>query len=229
MKKIVLCLVAVSCFMSSFAQTDASTDFDRWKLRIKGAVIESDGVIDQDANINGENGQIRTDAGYFATLDLSYFFTKNIALEAMIANSKNEASAYASVLGGNEGITQLGDYSVLLPTLMLQYHFKGQKVTPYIGAGINYASFYDVNPSSEIVNVEYENTPGPAFQAGIDFDILNLKIFGKTTFLNLDAKLLVLNSEAIIDASNINTSYQNVPADMHINPFVFSFGFGINL
>lgn len=224
MKKIVLCLLAISCFMTSFAQDGTESDFDRWKLRIKGAIIESDGVEDENVIEGAEGGSFDVSAGYLASLDLSYFFTRNFAIEGMITSSNSEATLSGNI-GSGSAVTELGEFSMLLPTLMLQYHFRGEKVTPYIGAGVNYASFYDVKPSNQITDIEYENTIGPALQAGIDFDILNFKIFGKSTFLNLDAKFLLVQSEATIDTA----SMKDVKVDAKINPFVFGFGFGINL
>ena len=42
------------------------------------------------------------------------------------------------------------------------------KFSPYIGAGINWTLFFNQEKSAVIIAVNYTNSVGPAFQAGLD-------------------------------------------------------------
>ena len=76
----------------------------------------------------------------FRQLDLTYFFTKNIAAELVLGVTPH-------TVNGTGGITpfgKVGDAWLLPPTLPLQYHFDtGTAFKPYVGGGVNYTIFFD--------------------------------------------------------------------------------------
>ena len=75
-------------------------------------------------------------------LDFSYFFTNHIAAELILATNRHHVIANNTVLG----TVDLGKVSLLPPTLTLQYHFIPESTfSPYVGAGVNYTFFYNVN------------------------------------------------------------------------------------
>ncbi len=72
-------------------------------------------------------------------LDISYFFTRNIAAELILGVTKNSITGTGTLAGLNIGSTWL-----LPPTLMLQYHFTDLGAfKPYVGLGVNYTVFYN--------------------------------------------------------------------------------------
>jgi len=103
----------------------------------------------------------------------------------------------------------------LPPTLTLQYHFTGGKLKPYLGVGVNYTIFYGVD-EGDVVDVEYDNTVGFAFQGGLDYAL------GDKWFLNVDLKQILLSTDVKVDAGAVV-----VGADVDINPLVFGFGVGM--
>ncbi len=71
------------------------------------------------------------------------------------------------------------DVSLLPPTLTLQYQLMPKaKFSPHIGAGINWTLFFNQEKSTDITAVNYTNSVGPAFQAGLDMRVDDPWIFG---------------------------------------------------
>ncbi|MEI6557951.1 MAG: OmpW family outer membrane protein [Rhodospirillaceae bacterium] len=108
-------------------------------------------------------------------LDLSYFFTDNIALELIAGWTRHAVKA-------NPGAIDAGTVRLLPPTLTAQYHFfTKERISPYIGAGWNYTFIFDERGGATNQN-KFSNATGPALQAGVD-----IAITGGLS-LNLDVK-----------------------------------------
>lgn len=179
-----LCLgVALGAMVSPAMAQDAGSsimDASNWQIRVRAIdVLPSD---DATVNIGGE---LDIDYAVVPELDISYFFTKNIAAELILATSEHEID-YNST-------TDLGSAWILPPTLTLQYHFTPDSAfSPYLGAGLNYSLFYGEDTAAGFTNLEVEGGVGYALQAGFDYWIndnwgLNLDV--KKIWLNIDAKL----------------------------------------
>lgn len=179
-----LCLgVALGAMVTPAMAQDAGSsimDASNWQIRVRAIdVIPSD---DATVNIGGE---LDIDNAVVPELDISYFFTKNIATELILATSKHDVD-YNST-------TDLGSAWILPPTLTLQYHFTPDSAfSPYLGAGLNYSMFYNEDAAAGFTNLEVEGGVGYALQAGFDYWIndnwgLNLDV--KKIWLNVDAKL----------------------------------------
>ena len=162
------------------------------------------------------NGDTSLDTDFIPELDFSYFFTDNIAAELILATSMHTASVVDSTLGN----VDLGTVRLLPPTLTLQYHFlpKG-KYSPYLGAGLNYTIFYDKvggpgNGAVEVNDIDYSNSWGYAFQAGIDIQV------DDGWYFNVDMKKIFLDTDI-----NLNNGAARVD-DADIDPWVFGAGIG---
>ena len=107
--------------------------------------------------------------------DISYFLTKNIAIEAICCVSKHEVTS---------GGAKVGDTTLFPPTVMLQYHFDMGKLKPYAGAGVNYTVFFD-----NTNGLKLDNAWGAAIQAGFDYQIKG------NWFGNVDFKKLWLGTD----------------------------------
>lgn len=144
-------------------------------------------------------------------LDLSYFFTDNIAVELIAATTRHSLKDKGSALG----TVDLGDVSVLPPTLTLQYHFLPKsQFSPYLGAGVNYTVFYNAKaPGAPVSSISYENNFGWALQAGVDYNVAG------RWFLNADVKKIFLNTTAKINGGAI-------VGDVDLDPWVFGLGLG---
>jgi len=135
-----------------------------WQIRVRGV-----GVVTNDkGKVNGVRG---SDLSYsdslIPELDITYFFTENIAAELILGTTYADVHGEKSVKAfGNIGKTWL-----LPPTLTLQYHLTNfGAFKPYVGAGVNYTIFY--NQEGKSVNkLDIENSFGFALQAGFDYMI----------------------------------------------------------
>lgn len=120
-------------------------------------------------------------------LDLSYFFTPNVAVEVIAATAKHKAKLKDSAAGSS---LDVGSAWVLPPTVTLQYHFTDfQDFKPYVGAGVNYTIYYKEKPGSQ-TSLDMDNDFGWALQAGVDVPI------NDTWGWNFDVKKLFVNADA---------------------------------
>lgn len=121
-------------------------------------------------------------------LDISYFFTRNIAAELILGTTYTKINGRGKTMRGLGLDKRLGKTWILPPTLTLQYHFTNfGKFQPYIGAGVNYTFFYNESDWA-LRNVTVDGTWGGAAQIG--FDYMVTKHWG----FNFDAKKLWLNT-----------------------------------
>jgi len=215
-KLFITALIASFAFISANAQENTSTEdtgFTKFQLRVRALAV----VPNESANIEAIGGDVTLTNDYVPELDLTYFFTKNIAAELILATTQHDVKAISTAAGD----IPLGDVRLLPPTLTLQYHFNGDMVHPYVGAGVNYTLFYDENSGPVADKVEYDNAFGFAFQLGFDFDITD------KWFINLDAKYLLLNTDVTVNATTALGA--TVGADVDINPFIAGVGIGYRL
>ncbi|SHL48836.1 OmpW/AlkL family protein [Roseibium suaedae] len=135
-----------------------------WQIRVRalGVITQDDGSVD---------GVAGSDLSFSDTvipeLDITYFFTDNIAAELILGTT------YAKVYGEGSisGLNQIGKTWVLPPTLTLQYHFTNfGAFKPYVGAGVNYTIFYSQSADSAD-KLHVKNAFGAAVQAGFDYMI----------------------------------------------------------
>jgi len=152
-------------------------------------------------NLNWENGQstatiqaggsgldVNAKDKTIPELDISYFFTKNIAAELVLTYPQRvDVRSYS---------TSLGTVTALPPTLLAQYHFtQFGPLKPYVGAGINYTRFGSRNlGSSNQYSVE-KSSVGYAAQIGADY------MLTKNWAINLDLKYLQIETDVIVNSS----------------------------
>lgn len=204
MKRIIFsALIAFLFVFNAQAQdsnTETTNDYSKWQARFRViAVIPSPGD-----DIDGADVDIS--ASFVPELDFTYFFTKNIAAELILATTKHDVDI--PVLDAD-----LGHVWLLPPTLNLQYHFYAGDFKPYLGAGINYTIFYGVD-EGDFNEIDYENSFGFSFQAGLDYNI-NDKLF-----LNLDFKQLLLSTDVTVNNSPVDV-------EVDINPLIIGVGVGM--
>lgn len=122
-------------------------------------------------------------------LDISYFFTKNIAAELILTvPQKHDVKVKQSVLGAFDA----GHFYLLPPTLTLQWHFNPEgSFRPYVGLGVTYSDYSGTQLSVPgVAKLKLDNDYfGPAVQVGFDYKI------GKQLFLNFDVKKAHVRSD----------------------------------
>lgn len=118
-------------------------------------------------NLNWTNGQsdglgdVTAKDMVIPEVDVSYFFTKNIAAELVLT--------YPQRVKVHLDGADIGKVTALPPSLLLQYHFTNfGQFKPYIGAGINYTVFFDRKVAGDALQVD-RSTFGYAAQVGFDY------------------------------------------------------------
>jgi len=181
-----------------------------WMIRLRGIGVIPD-EDSSDWNIGG-SPDLSIDDAVVPELDISYFFTKNIALELILAVTPHDIDAEGSIASTGE----IGDVWLLPPTLTLQYHFDMGAFKPYVGAGVNYTVFFNEDSGSNFSNLDLDNEFGWVLQAGFDYHLQG------NWFFNVDVKKLWLETDASVTL-NPNTS---VTADVDIDPWIIGVGIG---
>jgi outer membrane protein len=167
--------------------------------------------LDSSSSISLIGGHVNATAQAAPEADFSYFFTDNIAVELIAATTRHDVSASGTALGH----VDVGSVWALPPTLTLQYHFfPHERLSPYIGAGINATFFYGAHPAgAPVTQVSFSDNVGAAVQAGVDYNISG------HWFANFDVKQIFLNTTANIDQGLIK-------AHTALNPLVVGMGIG---
>jgi outer membrane protein len=186
-----------------------------WMIRVRGIAVIPDESGDLSAGGAPLTGGIKIDDAVVPEVDISYFFTDNIAAELILATAPHDVTA--TNLGGG-GDVDLGDVWLLPPTLTLQYHFFPQTmIKPYIGGGLNYTVFYneDVPSGGPVNSIDYDDSLGYVLQAGVDVAI------SENWSLNLDVKKLFLETDV-----TVRTGAATINADVDIDPWIIGVGVG---
>ncbi|QXW29239.1 outer membrane beta-barrel protein [Aeromonas sanarellii] len=194
MKKILPLLIAAA-FASPVAMAHQAGDIlVRGGLAFVSPQTSSDDVLDIDSNMQ-------------LGLTLSYMLTDNWGVELLVATP----FSHSVKLGGAE----VAKVKHLPPTLMAQYYFgdANSKVRPYVGAGINYTTFFDEEGRGALAgtDVSVDSSWGLAGQVGLDMAI------NDRWFVNASAWLIDIDTDVHTAVGTINTS---------IDPVAFMFGVG---
>lgn len=162
-----------------------------WLVRARAVHIDP---ANQSAPLGGAGAadRLHVSARTIPEIDISYFFTPNLAAELVLTYPQK----HTVTLDG----AAIGTFKHLPPTLSAQYHFMpGATIKPYLGAGINYTTMSKVNLLNGAARLEHDSW-GLALQAGVDFQL------DKHWSLNLDVKKVQIRSDVVIAgarASNV--------------------------
>ncbi|MFG1429934.1 OmpW family protein [Xanthobacter sp. V2C-8] len=161
-----------------------------WMIRLRALYVKPE-------NSGSVSGVLNSDLSYsdsvIPEIDISYFFTKNIAAELILATTNSTITGEGALAGLND----VAKVWILPPTLTLQYHFTDfGPFKPYIGAGVNYTVFYNSsikNAAFDSINVQ--DSWGLALQAGFDW------MFDKHWGINVDVKKLYLKPDFTLNTA----------------------------
>jgi outer membrane protein len=213
MKKIALAALIAAAFAPSLAFAEAG-DFVVRLRAVHVAPDESSELGSMTPSL-GAASKLEVDSNTIPELDFSYYITKNIAAELILATgTRHDVKLNPGTGAASVG---LGSVNLLPPTLTLQWHFlPDQTFDPYVGAGVAYARAMDRKlgvpvPDSGNITID-RNMFGAAVQAGVD---VNLK---DGWLLNADIKYVWLNTDVKLNGAKIDS--------LDINPVLIGVGFG---
>lgn len=227
MKKSLLVLALAAAFTPMLAQAEAGD----WVVRARAVNISpnEDSSLGKYVNKNVAAGamspgaELKVDSNTILEFDISYYITKNIAAELILATGSKHDVSVSKEPGNTLPNQLLGSVDVLPPTLTLQWHFNpDQMIDPYVGAGINYTAFLDKKLdvrqgplAGSDIKVENDSW-GYALQAGLD---INLK---DGWLVNADVKYIDLDTDVKLKQASGWTKIDQ----LDINPWVFGLGIG---
>ena len=205
MKKIMLkkhivasALLAVFAGGSALAQDFQAGD---WLVRARAVNLDS-------ANKDSTGLGLSVNDKVIPEVDVSYFFTPNIAAELVLTVPQKHTVRSAG--------TGIGSLKHLPPSLLLQYHFNAPGFKPYVGAGVNYTRFSSVrfdpavaaalNPSID------KNSFGGALQVGVDIPL------SKNLYLNVDVKKVYIKTDVFSSGTKVGT--------LKVDPVLVGVGLG---
>lgn len=167
---------------------------DNWMMRARAINIAPD--------VSSSVAGLDVSSEWVPEVDFTYFLTPNIGMELILATARHEVT-----LNG----ASLGKVNHLPPTLTLQYHFMPSgMVKPYVGAGLNYTRFYNVDLAPGLTLDS--NSFGGALQAGVDIKIT------ENGYINLDVKKIWIGTEVQANGAKLT--------DLDIDPVVWGIGYG---
>lgn len=203
MKKILLGATAIALL----AGAPASADAGDWLVRLRAISV----MPNEGADIDTIGGDVDIDTSVVPELDITYFLQDQWAVELILGVTPHDVMATGTALGD----VDLGDVTLLPPTLTLQYHFNPEgTVRPYAGVGVNYTAFFDEDlpAGSTLTSIDYDASFGLAAQIGADFEV------APDWFINVDAKYIDINTDVTINGA--------INADVDIDPWVVGVGIG---
>ena len=185
MKKSLLAVAAV-CAMTSGAAFAQQAE-GPWLVRVRAVNLDS-------ANKDSTGLDLSVNNKVIPELDISYFFTPNIAAELILT--------YPQKHDLRSGGVDIGSLKHLPPTLLAQYHFTNfGGFKPYVGVGINYTNFSSVNFDPAVqaaLNPSIKrNSWGAALQVGFDIPLT------KQLSLNFDVKKVYIKTNVYAAGANL--------------------------
>ncbi len=191
MNKTLLTLAAV-CAMTSgaaIAQQSAASAEGPLMLRVRAVHLNS-----SNGGSTSPNLDLSINNKFLPELDVSYFFTPNLAAELILTYPQKQTIRSAGA--------DIGSLKHLPPTLLAQYHFTNfSGFKPYVGAGVNYTRFSSVrfNPGVQAaLNPSIDKSSwGGALQLGVDIPL------ARNLYLNLDVKKVFIETDVYSSGAKV--------------------------
>jgi outer membrane protein len=191
-----LAALAAAALASVAAQAAPQDDTGNWLVRVRALHLDpaNHDNTGLDLSINGKT---------FPEVDVSYFFTPNLAAELVLTYPQSQDVRSAG--------TNIGSLKHLPPTLSLQYHFTNfPAARPYVGLGVNYTHFSSIDlPAGVTID---NNSWGPAIGAGVDVPV------GGGWLINADIKKVQIRTDVSAGGSKLGS--------FDVDPVLFSVGVG---
>ena len=214
MKKTLLAAALASAVAApAFAQTAPQSP---WQIRVRAVNLGFENKSEAGSGALTPallpSDSVRANDKTIPEVDVTYFFTKNIAAELVLTVPQKHN---VSIVNGplREGI---GSFKHLPPTLLLQYHFlPDAQFRPYVGAGINYTKISSVNLFSNVAGQRLTldgSSVGASVQVGMDIPIT------KNVLFNLDVKKTYIDTDIKINGGKVSK--------LELNPLMLGVGLG---
>jgi outer membrane protein len=233
MKKMILAVAVAAAFAPTLALAEAGDIV----VRLRATNVnpsESSELGQQTDKVYGAGtstllygntkANLEVDSNTIPELDFSYYITKNIAAELILAlGTRHDVSTSSKGAALNK--TGLGSVNLLPPTLTAQWHFMpDQTFDPYVGAGATYVRGMDNSLAANTTLGKKQirtdrNSFGPAIQAGFDINLQDKWL------INFDVKKVWFDTDVKIKVPELKAGWQKID-NLDIDPWVVSIGIG---
>lgn len=186
MKKPLKLALLAGALMATVSAASYAAPEGPWMVRARAVNLnmenKSDPIVVGGTQILGSD-QIEVNDKTIPEIDISYFFTKNLAAELILTYPQKQDVKVAG--------DKIGTFKHLPPTLTLQYHFLPDATfRPYVGAGINYTRIGSVKLQALGADLDLDDDSiGGALQVGFDVKLAD------NWFLNVDVKKIYIESD----------------------------------
>jgi outer membrane protein len=224
MQKFKLLAGVALCAMAMGAQAHKAGDMI---VRFGAATLDPQ---DHSSNVELDRTDITSGGGANVDSDTQlgltgvYMVTDNVGIELLAATPFTHSITANKELKGALGVSDLGDTKHLPPTLSVQYYFNNSSaITPYLGVGLNYTTFFDEDVDNGLedtlggqTDLELDDSWGLAAQAGIDVAL------DDRWMLNAAIWYIDIDTQANFTAPGGT----RVDVDVDIDPLVYMVGLG---
>lgn len=184
-----------------------------WMVRARAVNVNTHNGSTPIPSLSVPSDAIHVESKVIPEVDITYFFTKNIAAELILTvPQKHDVKVKSSAIGAFDA----GHFYLLPPTLTAQWHFNPDgDFRPYVGAGLTYSDFSgDQLRVPGVTGLHLDNSyVGFAVQAGFDYKIT------RNVFFNMDIKKAQVRSDVENDAG-VKVSR------VKVDPILFGIGLG---
>lgn len=188
--------IALALIAATAATTAIAAPAGTWTIGAGAAYVEPNSQPNEKLTIT-------VDKDIRPSITFEYFPVKNVGVELLAAAPFRHD---ININGQYAGKTQH-----LPPTLSVQYHFdNGGKVVPFIGAGVNYTTFFKERIYSPS-DLELTDSWGAAGHVGVDFK------FTDRDAVRLDARYIDLKTDVKLNGDNIG--------ELDLSPWVYGVSF----
>jgi outer membrane protein len=233
MKKSLLVLALAAAFAPVLAQAEAGDIVVRLRAThvapdessSLGATTDAAGLGLSAATLYGSSGaELQVGSNTIPEIDFSYYITKNIAAELILAIGTRHD---VNVSSTGAVSPNLGSVNLLPPTLTAQWHFMPDTmIDPYVGAGAAFVLGMDRSLTANVgalglpIRID-RSSFGGVLQAGVDINLQDKWL------VNFDVKKLWFGTDVELDgtAAGLKPGWQKID-NLDIDPWVVSIGIG---
>lgn len=201
--------LALMVMAAGAASTAAQADEGSWLVRARAVRLHMADQSEAIPSLGVPSDAIQANDKTIPEIDITYFFTKNIAAELILTVPQKQDVTLSGA--------KIGTFKHLPPTLTAQYHFlpDGQ-FRPYVGAGINYTRISSVAlnvPGVGDLDLE-SSSIGGAIQVGMDVKVAD------NLFVNVDVKKVWISSDVMLKSTGAKVS------SVTLDPIAIGVGIG---
>jgi outer membrane protein len=229
MKKTILAVALIAAF-----PTLAMAEAGDWVVRVRAVNVapNEDSKLGKTVNnllgapVMSSGAELAVSDKVIPELDISYYLTKNIAAELILALGTRHN---VSIQGDSAGVVTnqgLGSVNLLPPTLTAQWHFNpDQMIDPYVGAGVNYTVMLDRNLKGSSGAIDGNKIKidsdswGWVAQAGVDINLADGWV------VNADVKYVTIDTDVKLKGAVTSGAWRKIDS-LDIDPWVVGIGIG---